>query len=154
MKNQPGSRWWWLLLGLLLGITIAFLGLRSLLAPEDDRTYQPQVGDVLCQPLQPTPLLLLQNLLGCGMFAEELQGIAVLQLSDEIAISVPRPGRGQDEINIGPVGHDQKNSFRVLLLNLFEDGLTFVSRQVNIYQNDVHRIALEKGTASGPSDAT
>jgi len=53
MKNQSGPRWWWLLIGLLLGLTIAFLGLRFLLTPEEDPTYEPQVGDVLFQPLPP-----------------------------------------------------------------------------------------------------
>lgn len=54
MKNQPRSNWWWLLIGLLLGCAAALLVLKLLLAPADDVRYQPQVGDVLFQPL---PLL-------------------------------------------------------------------------------------------------
>lgn len=53
MKNQRRSSWWWLLIGLLLGMAAAFLGLRFLLAPEDEPSYEPQVGDVLFQPLPP-----------------------------------------------------------------------------------------------------
>ena len=54
MKNQPRSKWWWLLIGLLVGFATALLVLQLLLAPKDDIHYQPQVGDVLFQPL---PLL-------------------------------------------------------------------------------------------------
>ncbi len=54
MKNQPGSRWWWLLIGLLVGFAAALLVIKLLLAPEDDVPYRPEVGDVLFQPL---PLL-------------------------------------------------------------------------------------------------
>jgi len=54
MKNQPRSRWWWLLIGLLLGIAAALLCLRLLRTPEGEPPYEPQVGDVLFQPL---PLL-------------------------------------------------------------------------------------------------
>jgi hypothetical protein len=54
MKNQPRSKWWWLLIGLLVGFAAALLVLQLLLAPKDDIHYQPQVGDVLFQPL---PLL-------------------------------------------------------------------------------------------------
>jgi hypothetical protein len=51
MKNQPRSRWWWLLIGLLLGIAAALLVLKLLLTPENDVLYRPEVGDVLFQPL-------------------------------------------------------------------------------------------------------
>lgn len=54
MKNQPRTRWWWLLIGLLLGFGAALLGLKLLFAPAEDVPYAPQVGDVLFQPL---PLL-------------------------------------------------------------------------------------------------
>ena len=54
MKNQPRSRWWWLLIGLLLGFAAALLALKLLSAPKDDVPYRPEIGDVLFQPL---PLL-------------------------------------------------------------------------------------------------